>query len=199
MYLMTNNESLGSGPNKLKRLKTGLKAGALTVGLILPASAGAETKKHSPKAPESLAALITTKEKRISNDIARQTPITFKNSLAHYHSPGKLDFFIDNPLTAIIKEGDKKVKLLGYIEPKGGPDGPDVVLFPYDKRTTSLSPNQNDPVNGQPESQVIFPSPNGGAFDPNNPVDPLTGNPLHDRFGPDERILVGGMYTSQTK
>lgn len=195
---MISNES---GPNskKLNRLKTGLKAGALTVGLLLPASASAETNQHSKKAPESLGALITTKEKKISNDIAQQTPITFKNSLAYYHGPGKLDFYIDNPLTATIHEGDKKVKLIGYIEPKGGPTGPEIVLFPYDKRTTSLSPNQNDPVNGQPESQVIFPSADGSAFDTTNPVDPSTGNSLHDRFGPDERILVGDMYTSTTK
>jgi hypothetical protein len=196
---MTNNESSGSSSNKLNRLKTGLKAGALTVGLLLPASASAETKQHSKKAPESLGALITTKEKRLSNDIARQTPITFKNSIAYYHGPGKLDFYINNPLTATIHKGDKKVKLLGYIEPKGGPTGPEIVLFPYDKATTSLSPNQNDPVNGQPKSQVIFPSADGSAFDTTNPVDPLTGNSLHDRFGPDERILVGDMYTSTTK
>src|SRR5665213_3068744 len=103
---MNNNESRGSSPNKPNRFKTGLRAGALAVGLLLPASASAETHRHATKkAPESLGALITAKEKKTSHDIARQTPITFKNSLAHYHS-GNQDFFIDNPLTATVKQGD---------------------------------------------------------------------------------------------
>jgi hypothetical protein len=200
---MKSNESIANKHNRISRGKTAIRAGALSVGLLLsaaPIANASEAHNTEPAAaasarPETLSQVITAQEKRISDDIGKGVPITFRAGMAYYHGGNVKPFDIINPLwfTAEVGSGrDRKpVKFVGYIEQKGGPTGPDVVVLEYNKKTIDIEQYYDNPALPI-ENRVIFPPsyPVEASFDTGNPVNPLTGDKyIYPQNG--QPLLVG--------
>ena len=206
---MNNFESVNKKPNNTNHRRAILRAGALSMGLLLgsapAAQASTSTHAETPATArpnsdsnpsETLNQAIIAQELTISRDIGKQTPVHFKNTIAYYHV-GKQPFYIENPLSATVTVGSnhQKLSLIGYIEPKGSGAGPDIVMFVDSPNTTSEIHDPADPKQITSKNSVIFPSYNGNAFDPNNPVNPVTGLEYTDQAG--NPSLIGYQYEAK--
>ena len=186
---MKNNESIANKHNRISHGKAAIRAGVLSVSLLIPAAPAAsasvahntEPAVAAPARPETLSQVITAQEKRISDDIGNGVPVTFRAGMVFYHGGNVKPFDIINPLwfTAEVGSGGerKPVTFVGYIQQKGGPTGPDVVVLEYNKKTTDIEQYSENPALPN-ENEVIFPPsyPVEASFDTNNPVNPQTGN-----------------------
>ncbi len=171
---------------KTSKIPKALAVGAIVLGAMLPSLEAGASAITGFNIKAELAAdnlgnkqineAIAKQMVSISEKIGQKEPVNFLNTIAYYHGAGKLDFYIENPLTATVEIGKdhKKVHLIGYIADKGSGAGPQVVMFEDSPNIVKMSHDPADPKSFKTVNPVIFPDKTGAAYNLGNPINPNT-------------------------
>ncbi len=114
---------------------------------------------------------ISVAENNLSKEIGSNTPVDFENNIwVNVNGETIFDPVVYGPY-------------IGAILDKGGPSGPDVVLYPISEahlysNSKTLSSNDNENL-----SQVVFAPGNGQPWNINDPFNPNTGSSIVDQYG----------------